>query len=161
MTAAKLRRMETRARRKGLLWSSNAATRTNAGQAGLRAVTVGSALDASDLRGLLDTVLEGEFSLMGIASELMQSFPSRKEKNEAFRQAWNQVIRDSQSETTPEPSRARGQVDIGAVSGGRLPSQTMENLQPTGASSREMDWSKWALPALGLVAVLIIARGKK
>lgn len=129
--------------------------------AGLRAVTLDSSLDAAALGEILNTVLEGEFSLMGVASSLLKSFPSRKEKNEAFKQAWNQVIRDSRQETTPEPSPPRRQVDFGAVSGGQLPSQSAAMVSKQSLSSRNIDWQKWAVPALGLVAVLIIARGKK
>ena len=151
---AKERRQKKRAERKGLLWSDDQAVRLEANKAGFRAMLEASQIGAAELQAIWSS-FSADASLEDLWSLGAQLAGSRKEKEAAYRQAWNEVVRSAQrikKAVSPAP-QPRAQVSMDKA--GQLPEQIKSGLAQ---KQDEPQIPAWLIPAVGLALVVFLWR---
>jgi len=154
---AKERRQKKQAERKGLLWSNDEAVRTAAMKAGWRSMLEASELSSNDLDRLWSSFSE-EWSLSDLWEMLTLVAGSRKDKEEAYRQGWNEVVRASreireQVEEVITPAAPRKQVSMDKA--GELPQAVKDRLAK---QQEKPEVPAWLIPAIGLALVVFLWR---
>ena len=154
---AKERRQKKKYQKKGLLWSDSEQVRADAWKAGFRSIAEASELSDAEQEQLWESFWEeGDWDDLTEMLSLMAG--SKEEKEKAYRQGWNAVIRASrqvreQVEEAITPATPRKQVSMDKA--GELPQAVKDRLAK---QQEKTEVPAWLIPALGLALVVFLWR---
>lgn len=154
---AKERRQKKKFEKKGLLWSDNDQVMADAWKAGFRSMAEASELSQDEIEQLWSSLWEdGDWSDLWEMLTLVAG--SRKDKEEAYRQGWNAVIRASrqvreQVEEAITPAAPRKQVSMDKAA--ELPQAVKDRLAK---QQEKPEVPAWLIPAIGLALVVFLWR---
>jgi hypothetical protein len=154
---AKERRQKKKAERKGLLWSDDPAVREAATEAAFRAMVEERRLTSEDVQTLWDTFKDdGLWDALRL--QVSNIWEDQNDADEAFRNAWNAVIRASreiqeQVEEAITPAAPRKQVSMDKAA--ELPQAVKDRLAK---QQEKPEVPAWLIPAIGLALVVFLWR---